>query len=240
MFSIIVPSYDSEKNKKMREDLKIRIKEMSDREYEIIEIVDKNGYAQAVNKGILQAKSDDIVIISDDVDLTDNNWMDKFKTPFRTGEKIGIVTASMLREKSYISGNRKLTFNFGTIGFAYINRKMIEDVGLLDEQFKYGFEEDDLIIRMSEKGWKIANVQIRHKHNYAETMKDIPGMKEAFHKSHELFLKKHNLIDENWDYNNLEVERTLYESFRMNFVMGEHVKYRCPYCNNKIIMNFSD
>ena len=230
MISIIIPSYDSPKNKTLRERLKRDIKKITapDVEYEIIEIIDKNGYAQAVNKGIRKAKPEnDIAIVSDDVELNDPIWLNKFVSTINLykDQKVGIVSAGLLRKKTFITKEDfEINLILTTIGFAVIRRDMINEIGYLDETFKYGAEEIDWIIRAAKRGWKVTNASIFHRHPYAKTMKNIKGIRDEFNKSHRYLLKKHNFKDDDWNYNDIDIEAPIYEQYTNTFTAQDIFK----------------
>jgi hypothetical protein len=200
--TIVIPSYDSEKNKIMRDILIDSIQKQTRQTCVIVPIVDRDGYAQAVNKGIMRYPDNDVVIISDDVELKDELWLEKFQIILDMVKpvKVGIITASSARRKVFRKTDGDLVgYILGTIGFGYLSRDMLNDIGLLDTQFKYGEEEIDLAIRMEQKGYVLLTAPIKHRHKFAETMKDIPEIKAEFDKSHKLLLEKHGFQDDGWE-----------------------------------------
>ncbi|OGY41923.1 MAG: hypothetical protein A2Y67_03835 [Candidatus Buchananbacteria bacterium RBG_13_39_9] len=148
--------------------------------YEGLEIVRHNekneGFPVAVNQGIKIAKGEVIVILNNDVVVTPH-WLDRLSYHFCHADIVGPMT-------NEVSGAQKITtdtadyflapdefansyYTKNSLSFSTtarlvffcvaIKRKVIDKIGLLDEQFTPGnFEDDDFCLRAIEADFKLA------------------------------------------------------------------------------------
>ena len=143
-------------------------------EFEIM--IAKNDYrsfAYGVNKGFKAALADDeiteVVIMNDDISL-ENNWLGLMRKKLYENESIGIVGD----ETSY----RKYHVAFYCTIF---KKKVIEEVGLLDERYLFGEWEDiDFCVRAADKGYTIARCDDKIcTHGTSFTMSNITAEMEV-------------------------------------------------------------
>ena len=122
------------------------------------------GATKALNEGIKNSSGDIIILLNQDVILLANNWLPMLIDPFENPE-IGL-TGPMLDDTSNLDGSFILFFCVA------IRKKVIDDIGLLDEIFNPGgFEDIDFSIRAERVGWKLLRVP----HNV-----DVIGINEGF------------------------------------------------------------
>jgi GT2 family glycosyltransferase len=138
----------------------------------LIENGENLGYAAGNNKGIAAARGEFIVLINNDVIVTDG-WLDRLRHAAERDSKVGIVGpmtnrisgSQMLPEVGYdtetLAGLAEFAAdlakkkahvavpNWRAVGFCIlIKRKVITKIGGLDERFGRGnFEDDDFCIR---------------------------------------------------------------------------------------------
>ena len=141
-------------------------------------------YSKAINLGIKAADPDDVILLNDDVRLTE---FDTFKTLQRvtySKPRIGILSPLvdggcgniyMRIAKPELWENKPLGIKYCTglrgpdrVTFAcvYIKRSLLNLIGLMDENFiYYGFDDADFCIRTVQANWKIAitnKTQVQH------------------------------------------------------------------------------
>lgn len=145
------------------------------------------GFPKGCNQGIEVATGDDILLLNNDVLVTEN-WLELMKDCLYSSEKIGAVgpvtnsaygdqeipfSYSTLDEMWSFSNNYNLTTmpdweqKLKLIGFCMlIKREVIDQVGLLDEMFSPGMCEDsDYSFRIIKAGYQLflcRNVFIHH------------------------------------------------------------------------------
>jgi len=136
------------------------------------------GYAGGNNDGIKAAKGDFIILLNNDT-LVTPSWLLNLLSPIEKDSDIGLVgpvTNNSQNEQclalnginpenyetlsqSYTSKNSNLWFETSRLIFfcVVIKKEVIEKVGLLDENFKRGFyEDDDFCARARKANYKLA------------------------------------------------------------------------------------
>jgi glycosyltransferase involved in cell wall biosynthesis len=131
------------------------------------------GFTRATNEGIKVSKGDIVLMWNDDAILLDyldsqrpggptrDTWKNILLKPFGQDEKVGITGTHEL----WCQNSQAWFF----VGYCVaLRRRMLEEIGLLDEVFSPGSGEDiDMSIRARLFGWKSVNVDpIRHDMNY--------------------------------------------------------------------------
>lgn len=183
-YSIIIPIYDPEgKNDALTASCFLSVLRHSmGKKYEIIPIYHYDlNYSTAVNIGLKQSNGDYIVILSNDVEINDNEWLEKYSNcegiaSFR--QHPFYMTQEPIPDASCWGMSRE-TFN---------------KVGLLDEQFKdgYGYEDNDYWMRCKELGIPLTNAYANLEHKENQTFQAyFSAEKNAMtQRNKELFLKK--------------------------------------------------
>lgn len=146
------------------------------------------GFPIACNQGIEIAKGDSILLLNNDTIVTEN-WLNNLNKALYSSDEIGAVGAitnsasnGQQIEVKYNNIEEMLTFaaninksiskdnwnyKIRLIGFCLLfKKKILEEVGVLDERFSPGnYEDDDISFRIIEKGYKLIlckNVFIHH------------------------------------------------------------------------------
>jgi GT2 family glycosyltransferase len=124
------------------------------------------GFSKGMNKGIKMSRADIVVLLNNDITFT-KYWLKGLIMPFLENPKIGIVGAvtdnissvqqiekikTKIPDTEYFYNHKK-----GNIAYfcTAIHRKVINKIGLLDEGFFNGGEDDDYNDRAREAGFKI-------------------------------------------------------------------------------------
>ncbi len=150
------------------------------------------GFAAGNNQGIEQAKGDYVVLLNNDV-VVSEGWLEGMLSAFEKDSTIGLVGPMT----NYISGEQmepdaaykdlaefeafarnyrvvhkdQVNAVVRLVGFCLmIKREVIEKIGLLDERFGKGnFEDDDYCLRASIAGYKLALAREVFVHHYGSS-----------------------------------------------------------------------
>jgi len=110
------------------------------------------GYAKAVNVGIKESTSDMIVLLNNDAILLPqekNHWLQLLSDPFENDLTCGITGSLTLYSEI-------IDMLFAPFFCVMLSRKIVNEIGLLDEQFLIGGNEDiDYCARIQQKGYKV-------------------------------------------------------------------------------------
>lgn len=176
------------------------------------------GYAKAVNIGIRAAASDaDIVLLNNDVELIEPDWLGRLATTANTDPKLGVVGVKIVRDDGTLQHcgaylpidtmwGQQLAGGEVDIGqypglhecesvvfaCAYIKRATIEAVGLLSEDFFAYFEDTDYCMRTSLAGLKIGmcgDIRVKHSENSSTKVNKV-SHNDIFLTSQETFRSK--------------------------------------------------
>jgi GT2 family glycosyltransferase len=148
-------------------------------EVRLLPLGENRGFAGACNAGMRAARAAFLVLLNNDTE-TDVRWLEEVLTAFRRHPEAGMVASKMLlfdRRDIFhtagdfyrvdgVPGNRGVwqrdegqydreEYVFGACGgSAAYRRTMLEQVGLLDEDFFYSCEDVDLAWRAQLAGWR--------------------------------------------------------------------------------------
>lgn len=173
------------------------------------------GFARAINIGLMMAKGNYIVLMNNDVLVTEG-WLDQLLNCLNSNKQIGAVGPVT----NYISGEQQIEVPYETIagmrefstafnksdaskwkicdrlvGFCILMpRSTFEDVGYLDEGYEIGnFEDDDWILRLrfQDKQMLIAGDTFVH-HYGSVTMKGLgqQGFLQVNQRNEDFFTQK--------------------------------------------------
>jgi FkbM family methyltransferase len=164
---------------------------------------DALGFSRAVNAGIRASTGQRVLLLNNDVILLGqprNQWLDRLNAPFETNPRVGITTT--LKLYSPQTGR-----DFAVFFCTMIDRKVIDQLGLLDEAFGVGAGEDTAYCYMAEQaGYEVIGVaKTRYEpsigtnasdfpiwHKAEGTMHDpvlVPNWHELFHNNTQLLEK---------------------------------------------------
>lgn len=146
--------------------------------YKLIENQENRGFAAGNNQGVSAASGDHVMLLNNDV-LVSDGWLESLVESLERDKKIGMVGPitnsisgrQMVRDIPYSDENGfhifaqkirkayngRLTPRYRIAGFAILMKKALYDeVGGLDESFGTGnYEDDDLCLKVHEKGYAI-------------------------------------------------------------------------------------
>ena len=176
------------------------------------------GYSKAVNIGIQAALSgSDIVLLNNDVQITEKDWLKKLQFQAYSDEKIGVAGVKILKDDGTIQhcgayipidtywgqqiagGEADINqydgiYDVESVVFAcaYIKKKVIHEVGLLNEDFFAYFEDTDYCLRVSKSGYRVVmcgSVKVKHSENTSTKINKV-SFTNIFLKSQEIFKEK--------------------------------------------------
>lgn len=156
------------------------------------------GYARAVNIGIRAAAPNaDIVLLNNDVELIEPDWLDRLSEVAASDPAIGVIGVKILRENgtlqhcgAYLPLDTMWGQQLGggevdigqyagvrdaesvVFACALIKRAVIEKVGLLSEDFFAYFEDTDYCLRTELEGFRVVvcgDIRVRHAENSSTT-----------------------------------------------------------------------
>ena len=168
-------------------------------------------YARNVNIGIKAAPGKNILLCNDDVRFVHPETVEALEYSLEKRPDIGIVSPRI----EGIVGNplqrfaepRSLVYSELRLAFVcvLISQEVIEDIGLLDEQFgngDYGWDDVDYCLRAKKAGWKLAvngEAVVKHGSSIKDGSGSFGGARGPGYKdeqSLDLFFKK-------WGHNDL-------------------------------------
>ena len=135
-------------------------------------------FEKNVNEGIrtLSSETEAVVIGNDDV--------------FAIGDWQGICS-EMLKTFDVINGTGMVQCgDLFPFWFCVMKRKVIDEVGLLDEEYEQFSSDHDYIMQMMEKGFKIANYRLPLLHIESYSTKKLENEQELMKKNRERFKSK--------------------------------------------------
>jgi len=168
------------------------------------------GFVKATNQGI-SASTGDVILLNNDV-IVPEDWIEKLMAVAYSDGDIGLVgpltepggghasQQDINRIENRCDYRLPSTNNnyllVETVAFfcTFIKRTVLDKVGLLDENFGFGQEDDiDYCIRAKEMGYKMAiatDLLIQHKVSATYTLLGIDRL-EAYYKNRNYLMSKH-------------------------------------------------
>ncbi len=188
--------------------------------YQLISNNKNQGFAEGNNQGVKKAKGKYILLLNNDVEVS-NGWLESMVRSLELDEKIGMVgpitnMISGLQQVSQIDYTDQNGFhqfaqkvrqqNEGVItprrriaGFAVLMEKMLyEEIGGFDTSFGTGnYEDDDLCLRVWEKGYAIMVDESTFIHHYGSRTFDENKIdyKKSLKNKENIFSKKWPNVD---------------------------------------------
>ena len=174
------------------------------KEFEVDLITTKgySGQSKVWNAGIKKALKwgfDYVLLLDDDTEILDKNWLSELIEVGESDKDIGILGCKLIYPNGdiqhlggYIRGwkitkelnDRKNVFEVDHVMgcFILIKREVINKVGLVDEIYNpYLLEETDYCLRTQNKGFKIVSVPyVRIVHKKGKTINKQPNAKRMF------------------------------------------------------------
>lgn len=184
-------------------------------DYMIFRFDSNRYYAEGTNKGIKLSTSKYVVTLSNDVFVT-KNWLTKLIEIMEKQPEIGLISPltdiigsncprvsraapahNLLKPGEPFEKINELPSRFKycrknvSMFCAVLRRKMIDEIGLLDERFTCWGNDDDYNDRIRQAGWKIAvalNCFVRHLHSVTKHKIFSSQEKKNIRKAHGLLL----------------------------------------------------
>ena len=182
-FSICIPTYQ---NHTQLHQLLKSIDENTLMDYEIVlndNSFEPIGYPKATNDCMKRAKGDYIVLLNDDV-IVHSLWLEKMYSKLIEDEKYGLVGPDSVRNDNW--GNPHTSFYC-----VIFHRKMLEEIGYLDERFGMGnYEDVDFCKRLGDKGYKIVAIDSPVKHEGSKTFNRLGGTQKFISENKIIYMKK--------------------------------------------------
>ena len=207
------------------------------------------GYAAGNNLGLqLLDLSEDVVLLNNDTELRQGNWLELLQEAAYSSDKVGIVGCRLVRPDGMLQhvgvympldslwgqqigaherdvGQFSSTREVESVVFAcvYIKRTVIDVVGRLDEDYFSYFEDTDYCLRAREKGFKIlccGSATVVHHENVSTTLNAVPHEK--------MFRKARSVFRAKWDerLRNTRYDRKLSWHSLFNFPSGYAISSR--------------
>jgi len=191
--SIVITTYQNP------EELKKCIASVTDHTkvpYEIIiedGSLEAGGLPKANNEGIKRSHGDYILFLNDDAEIIRDGWLKVMIDEFKGDSKIGIVGPTV-----YVMG-QNTKYDWTLFWCVLIKREVFENIGLFDEGFGMGLNDDlDFCIRAQKMGYRIVAPSSPFKLTYVKHIGGVTferlGRKEIKEKADKYF-------NEKWDKN---------------------------------------
>ena len=163
------------------------------------------GFSRAVNEGIKASTGQRIILLNNDVVLLHqdrNCWLDRLNAPFEQSDRVGITTTLKLYSAQV---GRQFAVFFCTM----IDRKVIDTLGLLNEEYGVGAGEDtEYCIKAEMAGFEVHGVaKTYYEPSIGTNASDFPIWHKAEGTMHdpelvpnwsELFAQNGRLLTQKW------------------------------------------
>ncbi len=191
------------------------------------------GFPKGCNQGIKEANPNyDILLLNNDTIVT-SNWLDNLKECLYSDEKIGAVGAvsnhnenlqgvdfcytdfnimQELAKRNNISSKDKWEEKVFLIGFCIlIKRKVINEVGCLDENFSPGYIDDnDLSLRIIKSGYKLILCHDCFIHHYLGS-----AFRKDLNKFYPILYKNRDYFKLKWGFETFAFDEIKHASLRL-------------------------
>ena len=172
------------------------------------------GFVQGNNVAINQIQDGDIILLNNDIIITQKNWIEELQKTAYSQEDYGIVGCRLINEKKeflhagtyiypetywgqQIGGGQKDVGQFSedrevegvVFACAYIKRSVLNAIGGLNEKFFSYFEDTDYCLRARDAGFKTVccgSVTLIHYQNVSTNVNNV-NFSEMFLKSQKTF-----------------------------------------------------
>lgn len=166
-----------------------------------IRFEERLGFAKAMNEGVKATNNEYILLVNNDTGIAHNNFLSNLVETMDNNEKVGIVspcTNFICTKQAQCPSVEKrdhqiIKYNQHVAAVCWLlKRKVIEEIGLFDENYKIGaFEDGDYCERILRAGY---NIYIDRRswlfHYGSRTVSKTKGYYEAFSENSEYYIKK--------------------------------------------------
>lgn len=196
-------------------------------------------YSKIINFGVKNSYGEYILQLNNDVELITKNWLEKF-IGFCQREDVGAVGARLYyKDKSIqhagiaigiggVAANLLTRVKYGTHGYfarecltqnlsavtgacLFSKRKIYEEVGYMEEDFKVAFNDVDFCLKIREKGYLIVYnpyIELMHYESMTRGYEYTLEKEKRFEEEKERFIKKWKyVIDKTDPYFNINFSR---------------------------------
>ena len=199
------------------------------------------GFVRGNNVAIDQIKSGDIVLLNNDIIITQMNWLQQLQETAYEDEKNGVVGCRLINENGeflhagtyiypetfwgqQIGGGQKDIGQYAedrkvqgvVFACAYIKREIVDKIGGLNTRFLSYFEDTDYCLQVKKCGYNVVccgKVTLIHYQNVSTNVNDVNFS--------DMFLKSQKIFKNIWknDLENRYTKRMAWNSI-MNFPSG--------------------
>ncbi len=159
------------------------------------------GFVKAVNQGLVLSSAEYVVLLNNDTEVAPD-WIAKLQAPFVDSRVAAVgpvtTTADCWQGREPVRKGYRLISATSMLAFFCVmfNRRTINDVGLLDEEYGVGLaDDDDYCRRIHDEGYHLAlaqNLLIQHHHR--STFKQLysdADIEALTQRGLDLFYQKH-------------------------------------------------
>jgi GT2 family glycosyltransferase len=130
------------------------------------------GFTKTVNEGLRQTTNEDVCILNDDVTRFQYGWLTDLRAGLYANPRYGLAGPS---------GKSAAKSGGGSVGMSgmevvrqlsfwcvLIRRRVIREIGILDERFIHYCSDNEYCIRAARKGWRcvwVRSVYLEHIHH---------------------------------------------------------------------------
>jgi beta-1,4-mannosyl-glycoprotein beta-1,4-N-acetylglucosaminyltransferase len=130
--------------------------------FKLIWMKNPEGYIKPTNAGIRASRGEFVVLLNNDVVLCPqkkNDWLNMLEKPFIENHKTGITGPNKDIRLAWNNGKTIFRQPYMVFFCAMIRRSIFDKIGILDEGFGLGYEEDiDFCVRLSKAGYLIKQI----------------------------------------------------------------------------------
>lgn len=126
--------------------------------FKLIWIPEQVGFIKATNEGIKASTGKYIVLLNNDTEVVGRDWLDILAKPFGNS-RVGMTGPYKDWRFFWEDGFLRFRQEYMVFYCAMIRRQVFDKIGLLDENFGLGYEEDiDFAVRLKQAGYTIVQV----------------------------------------------------------------------------------
>ena len=174
-------------------------------EIKVMHNATNEGNVIPVNRAMQESSPQDVVLLNNDMEFP-KGWLKALRDVSYKHENTGIVGVRLCYNPISFNITEKMKEHYTTeqikhfatfkhtvnLGASWIKRKVIDDIGVLDENFGLGFvEDDDYCLRAALAGYRMDQAPVFIKHVGSATFgSDIFFMQQQFAKNKKYFFNK--------------------------------------------------